>query len=158
MHERAGASSKTPNRYKGLNRLVQSKRIREVPESSISEEVQQFLVKQVRSIERLEILLLLSSSPERSWAAGEVYRAVLTNEHSVEETLERFCQEGLAGKSEAAPATYQYAPASEAVKGLVAQLARLYKERPVSVIDVIYRRSVSDVEEFARAFRLRKDT
>jgi hypothetical protein len=128
-----------------------------VAESSISEEVQQFLVRQVQSIERLEILLLLSSSPKRHWAVGEVYRAVLTNEHSVEETLERFCEAGLAGKSEAAPWTYQYSPPSEAVKDLVAQLARLYKERPVSVIDIIYRRSVSDIEEFAKAFKFRKD-
>jgi hypothetical protein len=129
-----------------------------VPESSISEDVQQFLVKQVRSIERLEILLLLSSSPERRWTVEDVYRAVLTNEHSVEETLERFCQADLAGKSEAAPWTYRYSPASEEVKSLVAQLAKLYKQRPVSVIDIIYRRSVSDIEEFAKAFKIRKDT
>jgi hypothetical protein len=128
-----------------------------VPESSISEDVQQFLVKQVRSIERLEILLLLGGSPPRRWTTVEVYRAVLTNEHSVEETLERFCQAGLAKKSETAPWTYQYSPPSEQVRSLVAQLAKLYKERPVSVIDVIYQRSVSDIEEFAKAFRIRKD-
>jgi hypothetical protein len=125
--------------------------------SSIPEEVQQFLAAHTPSIERLEILLLLSGSPGRRWTQHEVYQTVLSNEKSVEEALDQLCQQGLLAVHGGGPhATYQFSP-PERLKTVIAELARLYKERRVKVVESIYAPPVSEIDEFAKAFRIRKD-
>jgi hypothetical protein len=56
------------------------------------------------------------------------------------------------------PATlYQYQPGSEEADRLVGELIRLYQERRVAVITLIYSKPVNKVQTFADAFRLRKE-
>jgi hypothetical protein len=126
-----------------------------VSEVAIPEDVRQFLIRHIQSIAQLEILLLLYSAPERSWTIGDAYKVVLSNQELVEKTLERFCRLGLARKSETG--TYQFSPASDQVRALVTRLATLYRERQGRIIQAIYEAPVSEIEEFAKAFKIRKD-
>ena len=85
-----------------------------------------------------------------------MYKIVLTNEEGVARTLENFIKLGLARKSETG--TFQFSPASDQMKAVVKKLADLYRERPVRVVEAIYQATVSEIEEFAKAFKIRKDT
>jgi hypothetical protein len=127
-----------------------------VSDVPLSDDLRLFLARYVHSIAELELLLLLSASPDRWWSAAEVYKVVLSNEELVGRTLETFSQLGLAGKSETG--TYQFSPASEQIRTLVRTLAGLYHERPTRIIQAIYERPVSEIGEFAKAFRIRKDS
>jgi len=124
-----------------------------VAEVSVPIDVRQFLMQHVRSVSQLEILLLLSASPERWWTPGEVYKAVLSNEELVGQTLESFQRSGLLRRSEAA---FQFSPASEAIKMVIGNLTSFYRTYPNRIVQSIYEAPVSEINEFARAFRLRK--
>jgi hypothetical protein len=56
------------------------------------------------------------------------------------------------------PRTFHYAPASGSpLDAAVAQLARDYAERRVTIITLIFSKPVDKLRSFADAFRLRKD-
>ena len=120
-------------------------------------DVLQLLRERIRSIEQLEILLLLRESGDRFWNAAEVYQEVRSSERSVAQTLERLCLKGLLD-CDKATSRYRFAPQTEAMKTAIDHLAELYAERRVRVVEAIYSEPLDAVDEFARAFRLRKDS
>lgn len=124
-----------------------------MPESQIPDEVRRFVTENVRSVAQLEILLLLTNSPERSWSVAELYHEVLSNEQLVEQTLAWFCQRGLAARSDG---RHRFS-GTESQLGVVNQLAVLYRDRPARVVQALYEPKVSEIDEFARAFKIRKD-
>jgi hypothetical protein len=124
----------------------------------LPEDVQRFLRVQIRSIEQLEILLLLSAEPDRTWTAAEVYKVVLSNQKSVEEELDRLAQQGLLRRNDRGEVTFEFSPSSEGWKVLITEIGRLYKERRVKVVEAIYAAPVSEIDEFAKAFRIRKES
>jgi len=129
-----------------------------VAQSELPVETLHFLAAHIRSIEQLETLLLLHGAPDRLWTAEEVYRIVRSTMRSVTETLEQLSRQGLVQRTgEGVTATYQFKPGSDQLKSDVKTLSRLYAERRVKIIEAIYSEGRSELDEFARAFRLRKD-
>lgn len=119
----------------------------------VPEEVRRFLIQHVQTIAELEILLLVSASPERAWTVKEVYKALLNNEALVEKALASFTQRRLVQKTEAG--AYQFSSVAE-IKGLMQQVAEIYRNRPARIVQLIYETPASEIEEFARAFKIRK--
>ena len=120
-------------------------------------DVLQLLRERIRSIEQLEILLLLRESGDRMWTAGEVYKQVRSSERSVAQTLQGLCSKGLLF-CDAATSQFRFEPQTEALRVTIDQLADLYAERRVRVVEAIYSEPLDAVDEFAKAFRLRKDS
>lgn len=120
----------------------------------VPDEVKRFLTQYVRSIAQLEILLLVSDSPDRWWIAKEIYKILLSNEALVEKSLAEFTKNGLMRKSDAG--AYQFSPTDE-TRGLVKLSAEIYRERPARIAQLIYETPLSEIEEFAKAFRIRKE-
>ena len=120
----------------------------------VPEDIRRFLIQHVQSIAQLEMLLLVSASPDHGWTIKEVYRSLLSNEALVEKTLEDFTKNGLMRKLDTG--AYQFAPPDE-TKALVKSLSEIYRNRPAKVVQVIYETPLSEIEEFARAFRIRKE-
>lgn len=118
--------------------------------------VQQFLSKYVRSLEQLEVLLLLRTGADRSWTAAEVYEVVRSSRSSVEERLESFVQLGFLAKEDGPPATFRYAPA-ENLGAAVDETAGAYQKWRVRVIEAIFTPAVDPAQRFADAFKVRKD-
>jgi hypothetical protein len=123
----------------------------------ITEGLRRFVADHIRSIEQLEVLLLLNGSPDRAWSPADVYRSVLTNERSVQQTLDYLCERHLVERHSTSPSTYQFAPPSESTKAILTELTRLYKERPVTFVQLLYAPPEQEIEAFAKAFRIRKD-
>lgn len=123
-------------------------------ENEFPEEVRRFLKEHVSSIEQLEVLLLLRASSERSWSAREVYQRVLTNESSIQNSLEKLAQHGLLSRPN--ESQFQFADDAAAVRSVLDSLAALYKERPARIVRELYGASASEIDAFAQAFRIRK--
>jgi hypothetical protein len=128
-----------------------------VSESDLPLEVRRFLKEQIRSIEQLEILLLLRDGADRRWNPAEVYQHVRSSESSVAWTLENLTRHGLLAKSDGAELLYQFSPKNEQLRRTTETLAHLYAEKRVRIVEAIYS-EYSEVDEFAKAFRLRKDS
>ena len=111
-----------------------------------------FIGGSVPSVWALELLLRLRAQPERTWSEAALVQELRASETVVRNALGVFEASGLV-RCEEAGCSYQ--PASPAVADLCDQLARLYRERPVAVINAITRSKTSTLESFANAFRLK---
>jgi hypothetical protein len=120
-------------------------------EKSISPAVQQFIAQNIHSVEQLEILCLLGKHQSESWQAAAIYKHIKSNENSISGRLKIFAREKvviLAGEE-----TYRLSPAYHEI---VVELARIYGERPVTVLELIYKKPQPSMQDFSDAFRFKK--
>lgn len=129
-----------------------------VNESGFSEKLEQFIAAEIQSLEQLEILLLLSGNPHRWWTAQSVYEVIKSSPGSVEDRLLELTGRGFLKVDGNPEKRYQFAPESDLVWTAVSELRDAYKERPVKVVQAIYSKPPDAVQEFAKAFRFRKET
>ena len=122
-------------------------------EPAIPVEVSRFLEANIQSVEQLEILLLLKAGHDQEWLPREVYQRILTNVHSVEESMDRLCGKGLLRKSEASKYQFISTPESDRI---LDRLAVLYKEMPARILYALYGPARPDIQAFSQAFDLRK--
>lgn len=121
---------------------------------SIPSDLLHFLDAHVDSVEQLEILRLVGERPDRPWAALELATAAQATAASIA-ALE---QRGFL-KTESVNSTILcgFAPMPPEMENLLGRLLRLYRERPVTLIRLLYSRDRSGLKAFAEAFRLKKE-
>ena len=128
-----------------------------MPGAGLSDQVVDFIARHIKSLEHLEVLLLLSSNSEKTWTPRSVYEVIKSSEASVQERLRELSQQGLLIEISEGEATYRFQPVKPSLKQLVADLSLAYKERRIRVVETIYSAPTERVQSFADAFRLRKD-
>lgn len=114
------------------------------------------IAQHVRSIEQLEVLLLLYGNPEQWWSAEGVADELGTSTHSTAGRLEDLASRSLLDVRTAETVLFRYKPVSAAVGEAVRDLARAYAERPAAVAALIYSGPMDEIRAFADAFRIRK--
>ena len=119
--------------------------------------MEKFIAAEINSLEQLEILLLLSGNPHKWWTANGVYEVIKSSVQSVQDRLNEMAERGILTKENENEIRYQFAPKNEQVWKITSELRDAYKERSVKVVQAIYNKPPDAVQEFARAFRLRKD-
>jgi hypothetical protein len=124
-------------------------------DSGISEPVRRFVAAHINSIAQIEVLLLLRATADREWSAPEVSAELRSSVMSMQDRLGDLAARGLLAVREAdAVLLYRYAPASEDVSRLIDGLAHAYKERRLSVVNLIYAKPESDAVSFSEAFKI----
>ena len=125
----------------------------------ISEAVRSLIVERIDSVVQLELLLLLHANPARAWSAADVAQELRIDPAWTNGQLTELVGHSLlAPASTDDPRTFRYAPApGSPLDAAVAQLARDYAERRVTIITLIFSKPVDKLRSFADAFRLRKD-
>lgn len=125
-----------------------------MPIEELSPEIRQFISRHIRSLEQLEILLLLWDEPETCWTVDAVYTVILSTPASVERWLGELVRQGFLAQVSSDPGGYRYATPPELTEQ-VATLARLYKTSPVRVIEAVYKPRTDAAQTFADAFKLK---
>jgi hypothetical protein len=123
---------------------------------SLPAAVRDFLARHIRSVEELEVLLLVSSDPARWWTPTEVYDSVRSSRQSIGQRLEAFMASGLLTKSGDDPPTFRYTP-EEKLRRAVDETAAAYRTWRVRVIEAIFASEVDPLKSFADAFKFRKE-
>ena len=118
--------------------------------------VQQFLRANIQSIAQLELLLLLYSDRTKAWSVANAAKNQYTAANMTQSGSETLRSSGLVGIVEEGETLYQYQPTSEKLDQLVGELAQLYSERRVSIVNAIYSSPLDSLQSFADAFRIRK--
>lgn len=119
----------------------------------ISDEAKAFLRDVIRSVWALELLLLLRARRDRAWSVQSLARELRGSETVVQQTLPAFKTLGLI-VDEGDSVRYEPDPRLDE---LVQEIANEFATHPFAVINEIVTSRESNVELFARAFRLRKD-
>jgi hypothetical protein len=127
-----------------------------VAEEDITPQVRAFIADHIESVMQLEVLLLLSGRPDRPWTAAEAAQEMRIEAGWVEAQLKSMLVKGLL-ETAGAPSQYRYAPRTPELAKAVADLAKAYADRRVSVISLIFSHPLDKIRSFADAFRLRKD-
>ena len=109
-----------------------------MPEETLPSNLQNFIAQNVRSVEQLEILLLVARDRETDWTVQMVYDAILSTKPSVERWLDEFTRLGFLRKMTGDLVVYRFASRNETA-GLIRNLGDLYKTKPVRVIEAIFR-------------------
>jgi hypothetical protein len=123
------------------------------------EDVRNLIRSCIPSTDALEVFILVSSAPERTWSLDELaaaMRGATGAAPDVAAFLESFRSCGLVSGD--AVAGFRYRPASPELAIAAEHLVRAYNERPVTLIRAIY--SIADakaIQAFANAFRIRKE-
>jgi hypothetical protein len=128
-----------------------------VSESGFSTELERFIAEEIQSLEQVEILLLLSGNPHKWWSSKGVYDVVKSNPGSVDARLQELTARGILTRETQPEVRYQFSPTDGRIWNVVNELREAYKERPVKVVQAIYSKPPDAVQEFARAFRVRKE-
>lgn len=116
--------------------------------------VQQFIQRHIHSVEQLEVLLMLHANPAKEWNADEIAQRLYTAPDAVLTRLRDLVTGAVVVKRAASPAVFQFQPDNEETRQIVETLARVYSERRVSVIALIYAKPNKAIRAFSDAFRL----
>ena len=98
---------------------------------------------------------MVSSQPDREWHISDISRALYIAGSAAEAQLVHMKSQGFAVSP--SPGVYCYAPADDKVRAAVDDLAVVYEQLRVRVIEYIYSRPSDSVRSFAHAFRIKRD-
>lgn len=112
-----------------------------------------FAREHIRSVWAVELLLLLRRDAERCWAPDELVRELRASSNLVRDNLEAFQKSGLAVQDDLG--CWRYRPASAMLGQLASRLEAAYRERPVSIINLIA--APDPIQGLADAFKWRGD-
>jgi hypothetical protein len=118
-------------------------------------DVHRFLHEHIESVEHLEVLLLLSRTPERGWSAPLVAETLYSHPSSIKLRLARLLAQGLLREIEAG--CYKYAPRTVELHATVQRVGECYHDRRVAVITLIASKPLDNVRAFSDAFRIRRN-
>jgi predicted ArsR family transcriptional regulator len=123
----------------------------------IPDDVRQFILDKIDSVAQLEALLLLRANPSDDWDAAEVAKRLYVDEEQARTVLARLLEEKLLAASTAEPPRFHYQPVSSELREMVNRIAEVYSKHLVPVTNLIHSKPRSRVQEFADAFKFRKD-
>jgi hypothetical protein len=127
-------------------------------DADFSDDFCRFLQTAIPAVDAAELLLLLRRTPETAWSAAELTAklrpSVPIPDADAAKYLDIFLARGLISATE--ERRVQYRPASEELRMYGDMLALAYKERPVTLIRMIYALRDSRIQTFADAFKLRR--
>lgn len=124
----------------------------------LPEEVKQFMEANIDSVEQLEILRVLGEDPQREWPAAELAREVQTPASNILTHLAALRARGLlVTETRGADLFCRHGADSREREGMLTRLLQVYRERPVSMIRLVYARAKDPLKTFADAFRLKKE-
>lgn len=123
----------------------------------LADELRRFVLTSIPSVPYLEAILLLRSDPEGLWDAPLVARRLYLGERQAHELLVQLVAGGIAQPEVPASPRYRYQPASAELAARLDALAAAYAANLMGVTDLIHSRIDKRAQQFADAFRLRKD-
>jgi hypothetical protein len=117
--------------------------------------VREFIADHIRSISHLELLLLLQADQDKSWTPQSAAAALYTAVNMTEALFENLRSAKLV-VFDGSDNAYRFQPPTDDMGKIISSLAKLYKERRISVIGAIYTDTAAEIRNLAEGFRLRK--
>jgi hypothetical protein len=115
--------------------------------------VHELITRRIDSVAELEALLLLFNEPQLRWDVGTVARRLYISEAKATAALRNLSTRGLARADDE---RWRFEPEEPALADAVRALSALYTQRLVVITALIHGKTGRGIEEFARAFVLRR--
>lgn len=122
---------------------------------TIADDVRRFILTSVPSVPYLEAMLLLRDDSATPWDPFRLARRLYIGEAQALDLLQTLAQSQVARRGE--DGGFQYAPATPELARAIDGLAQTYAADLLGVTDLIHSRLDKRAQQFADAFRWRKD-
>lgn len=123
----------------------------------VPDDVRRFLDANVESVDQLEILRVLSEDPGRGRAVAELAAEIQAAPDAAAADVAALEARGLlTATGRGRDAVARHGGRTPALDGEVARLLAAYRERPVTMIRLVYARATERLRAFSDAFKLRK--
>jgi hypothetical protein len=119
-------------------------------------DVRRFILTSVPSVPYLEAVLLLRADRQRAWDAAQLARRLYVPERRGAELIALLRNNGIAASVTQGEGPIRYAPAAE-LAGVLDAVAGAYAADLVTVSSLIHSGKDRRAQQFADAFRFRKD-
>jgi len=123
-------------------------------EGAIPDDVRQFLLKAIDSVAQWEAVLFLRAHAGTPTDAATVAGHLYISEAEIAPLLIALARRNILKVQDG---RYTYAPKTEALDAMIGRAADLYRRYLIPVTNIIHSKPRSRVQEFANAFRIRKD-
>jgi len=122
------------------------------------DDLKKFMDENIDSVEQLEILRLVGEDPGKEWDAASLAREVQTPLQTLAAHIAALQARGLVRTApRGAEQVCAYGPRTPELDVMLGRLLKTYRERPVTMIKMVYARAQSALKAFADAFRVRKE-
>ena len=118
--------------------------------------VLEFVVKRIDTVTELETLLIMSAEESRRWSVDEIAARIYVAKPSAEAVLHALERHRLIVADDAGE-SFRFSPANEEERQAVVQTAIAYRVHLIPIATLIHKKASGPVQEFARAFSLKKD-
>ncbi|MES2899856.1 MAG: hypothetical protein V4723_09020 [Pseudomonadota bacterium] len=128
--------------------------------SPIPEEIRRFILTSIPSVPHLEALLLLRSQETECWQVALVATRLYISDKTAASLLDDLCHAGMAIELDAGNGAfaYRYQPGTSRLRAAVDALADLYARYLVDITHLIHSKLDRKAQQFADAFKWRKDS
>jgi hypothetical protein len=123
----------------------------------IPEDVARFVLEKIDSVAQLEALLLLRGDKEKEWSVEALAARLYISEEQTAHLLLGLSAQGFVAAKSVELALYRYEPASAELHQMLERVAEFYAKHLVPITNLIHSKAKPRIQEFAEAFRLRKD-
>jgi hypothetical protein len=121
---------------------------------NVPERARRLILAAIDSVAELEALLLLRETPTRRWSAEAASARLYVTPSVAEAALAALARRGFLAETDEG---FAYEPVSAELADDVAILAQAYSTSLIDVTHLIHSKPSPSVQDFARAFRFRKD-
>ena len=120
----------------------------------VSDDLKKFIREQIRTVLRLEVLLLLYRNQPKSFSSEEIAAELGFEDDVAQEQLPALAEIGILATSGAGGANFSYDPTTEKVRNMVSQLALTYTTQRVMILSLILSEGPDRIRIFAEAIKL----
>lgn len=124
---------------------------------AIPEDVRRFILTSVPSVPHLEAMLLLRQEMEQPWSSARAAQRLYVTDKFAEQLLADLCAAGALIVSGQETLMYRYQPSSPELTQMIDRVAAAYSKNIVEVTNLIHSKTSKKAQQFADAFKLRKD-
>jgi hypothetical protein len=119
-------------------------------------DIRRFLQSNSLSIPHIEMILLLRREPTMAWTDGDIARRLYITEEQTTALLTQLSLLGVAERSDEQP-SYYYRPRTPDLAVLLDRLETVYSKHLVAVTQLVHATRNEAAEQFAKAFRFKKE-
>jgi hypothetical protein len=125
---------------------------------TLPEDIVGFVTEYIESIDQLEILRVLGENRQKEWEATALCRVLQADPQGLESQLKDMQARGLLTAAKRAEGlSCRYSAGTPEIEAKLSRLLQYYRERPVTMIRLVYDRARNPLRARADKLRNRKD-
>jgi hypothetical protein len=129
-----------------------------MPREPIPDELRRFILTSVPSVPFMEAMLLFMARRGVALEVADIAKGLYMPGAAAADIVQALHAAHIVEPAAPGATTYRFAPATEELGCMLAHLAAIYAHDLIGVTDLIHSRTGRKAQQFADAFKLRKDS